>query len=80
MSSKKQPAPSFEEALSELESLVVKLERGDLTLDDSLRMFERGVMLTRTCQQALREAELKIQTLTEKNLEETLEPPDKKDE
>ncbi len=76
MADDKKTAPSFEEALSELESLVVKLEQGELTLDESLKAFERGVELTRTCQQALREAELKIDMLTEKSTEAKLEPFD----
>ncbi len=57
--------PDFERALAELESLVEKLEGGDLTLEESLRCFERGIALTRACQQALREAEQKVQILLE---------------
>lgn len=75
---KKQQQPlSFEHSLSELESLVETLERGDLTLDDSLKTFERGVELTRTCQQALREAEQKVERLSEKNSSAELEPLDR---
>jgi len=57
--------PDFERALAELESLVEKLEGGELTLEESLRCFERGIELTRTCQRALREAEQKVQILLE---------------
>jgi len=57
------PAPDFEAALEELESLVARLEEGDLSLEDSLRCFERGVHLTRTCQQALKDAEQKVEAL-----------------
>ena len=57
------PAPDFEAALEELETLVARLEEGDLSLEDSLRCFERGVHLTRTCQQALKQAEQKVETL-----------------
>jgi exodeoxyribonuclease VII small subunit len=66
--------PDFETALSELEALVEKMERGDLSLDESLRQFERGVQLTRSCQQALKEAEQKVQVLLEKDGQITLEP------
>jgi exodeoxyribonuclease VII small subunit len=66
--------PDFETALSELEALVEKMERGDLSLDESLQQFERGVQLTRSCQQALKDAEQKVQVLLEKDGQITLEP------
>jgi exodeoxyribonuclease VII small subunit len=53
----------FERSLAELEAIVDKLEQGDLSLDDSLRHFERGVQLTRTCQGALKQAEQKVEIL-----------------
>jgi len=53
----------FEEALPELESIVKKLEEGDLSLDESLRLFEEGVRLSRYCNQKLEEAEKKIEIL-----------------
>jgi exodeoxyribonuclease VII small subunit len=56
---------NFESALEELETLVSQMESGDLSLDESLKAFERGVALTRHCQTALKEAELKVQTLTQ---------------
>jgi exodeoxyribonuclease VII small subunit len=56
--------PGFEERLAELEALVDTLERGDLTLEQSLAAFERGVVLTRTCQKALDAAEQKVRILT----------------
>src|SRR6476660_268601 len=49
--------PDFEQALSELEKLVERLERGDLPLDEALKTFERGVTLTRQCQTALKDAQ-----------------------
>lgn len=55
---------SFEDALAELESLVETLERGELSLEDSLESFERGVTLTKTCQKALQEAEQKVRILS----------------
>ncbi len=57
----------FEASLEKLEQLVEQMEDGDLSLEDSLKAFERGVKLTRDCQAALREAEQKIQLLTEEN-------------
>lgn len=71
---KKKSAPSFEESLAELEKLVEHMEKGDISLEESLQCFERGVMLTRTCQKALQEAEQKVRILLEKNGQQTLEP------
>jgi exodeoxyribonuclease VII small subunit len=71
---KKITQPSFEDSLTELEQLVNRLERGELSLEESLQAFERGVNLTRTCQKALQEAEQKVQILIEKNGNQTLEP------
>jgi exodeoxyribonuclease VII small subunit len=52
--------------LAELEQIVQRLEQGELSLEESLRQFERGVELTRGCQKALRQAEQKIQILSRK--------------
>ena len=74
-------APDFEAAMAELESLVERLERGDLPLEESLRAFERGVALTRTCQTALREAEQKVELLLKRaDGGESREPFDALDE
>lgn len=70
---KKKTTPSFEDALSELEQLVTRLERGDISLEESLEAFERGVNLTRLCQKSLQEAEQKVQVLIEKNGTQALE-------
>jgi exodeoxyribonuclease VII small subunit len=59
--------PDFEAALSELESLVERLERGDLPLDEALRTFERGVELTRHCQASLKAAQQKVDILLKRN-------------
>lgn len=64
----------FEAALAELEDLVDQMEAGDMTLEASLKAFERGVKLTRQCQTALRDAELKVKQLTKDNELETLDP------
>lgn len=69
-----QPAFNFEKALEELEQLVGKMEQGDLTLEQSLQEFERGVELTRHCQRALQEAEQRVEILLQKSGEATLSP------
>ena len=53
----------FEDALSTLESIVEKLERGELSLDESLAAFEEGIRLSRICSKRLEEAEKKIEIL-----------------
>jgi exodeoxyribonuclease VII small subunit len=61
-------APSlggFEKSLEELEKLVRDLEHGELTLEQSLATFERGVSLTRECQQALKSAEQRVEILVQ---------------
>jgi len=74
----KSPA-SFEDALSELEKLVDTLEKGELSLEDSLKTFERGVELTRSCQKALKEAEQKVRILSQPDENADLEPFDRDD-
>jgi exodeoxyribonuclease VII small subunit len=62
-----EPKPvDFEAAMRDLEEIVERLEHGDLPLEESLAAFERGVMLTRSCQTALREAEQKVEILLKK--------------
>ena len=55
---------SFEEALVELEEIVTKLEAGELTLEESLALFERGQKLTALCNRQLDEASLRVEQLT----------------
>ena len=75
---KKPTSPThFEDALKELETLVARLEHGELPLEESLQSFERGIELTRTCQTALQEAEQKVQALVDKNGQPTLAPLDR---
>jgi exodeoxyribonuclease VII small subunit len=57
----------FEKALAELESLVERLERGDVPLDEALRTFERGVALTRHCQACLQAAQQKVEILLKRS-------------
>lgn len=61
------PKIDFEKSLSKLESIVEKLESGDQSLEESLKLFEEGIHLTRGCQQALQQAEEKITILTQQN-------------
>ena len=65
--------PDFEAAMRDLEELVERLEQGDLPLEESLAAFERGVMLTRACQAALKEAEQKVEILLRKAGESAVE-------
>ncbi len=60
---KKDDKFDFEKALQELEKLVEKMEAGDMSLEESMKQFERGVALTRSCQKALADAEQKVQIL-----------------
>jgi len=69
MPAKKTKTSSFEEALSELEALVESMEQGELPLEESLKSFERGIALTRTCQQALKAAEQKVEILSRNTLD-----------
>jgi exodeoxyribonuclease VII small subunit len=65
--------PDFERALAELETLVERLERGDLPLDEALKTFERGVELTRHCQTSLKAAQQKVEILLKRNGQATVE-------
>jgi exodeoxyribonuclease VII small subunit len=62
----------LEKTMQELEKLVERMERGDLTLEQSLKDFERGVELTRHAQSALRDAEQKVQLLMKSAGQDTL--------
>jgi len=64
----------FEKALDELEKLVAVMEEGDLSLEESLKHFERGIALTRACQKALTEAEQKVQILVSNQGKDELIP------
>jgi exodeoxyribonuclease VII small subunit len=64
----------FENAMTELSQIVEKIEQGGLSLEESLQLFEKGIALTRQCQQALQQAEQKVKILLEKNGQSSLEP------
>jgi exodeoxyribonuclease VII small subunit len=72
----KQTSIDLEKALQELEALVERLERGDLSLEESLKQFERGMELTRACQAALRDAEQRVEILTTRGGAAVIEPFD----
>jgi exodeoxyribonuclease VII small subunit len=74
MARKQQETLAFEKSLKELEALVAKMEQGNLSLEESLRDFERGVQLTRACQQALKEAEQKVEILLKKTGQDDITP------
>ena len=54
---------TFEDSVAELEKIVAQLEGGDVTLDESLTLFERGIKLSKSCQKMLDEAEKKVSIL-----------------
>jgi exodeoxyribonuclease VII small subunit len=68
------PVARFEDALKELESIVQKLERGELKLEESLQLFERGMGLTNDCRAALDAAELKVKTLIDGQFKDEASP------
>jgi len=72
--SKAARSPDFEKSLGELERLVERLESGELPLDEALKTFERGVALTRQCQQALKAAQTRVEILAARDGEATVEP------
>jgi exodeoxyribonuclease VII small subunit len=57
-------ALAFEKALAELESIVQKLERGDVPLEESVAIYERGEALKRRCEELLRQAEARVEKIT----------------
>ena len=68
------PAADFEHSLDELEQLVAKMEGGELSLDESLASFERGIGLFRHCQQSLQQAELRVRMLLDPEAPDSAEP------
>lgn len=64
---RKKQGIDFEAALEELEGLVERMEEGEMSLEESLKSYERGIELSRVCQKSLDAAEQRIQILTEKD-------------
>lgn len=79
MAVKKSTPINFEKSLEELEKLVERMEKGELSLEDSLQCFESGIELARTCQAALRMAEQKVEKLIERNGQTESVPFDEQD-
>lgn len=69
----KKKAVDFEQSLVALEALVIRMEKGDLSLEESLKAFEEGIRLTRDCQTRLAAAEQQVQVLMEEQGELRLE-------
>lgn len=65
----------FEKSLAQLEDIVETLEEGNLSLDDSLKSFEQGIKITRQCQDALKQAEQRVQLLSQDANGEIKETP-----
>jgi len=61
---------NFESAMSDLEDLVTKIEAGNLSLEESLKEFEKGIILSRACQKALTNAEQRVKILSENGEDE----------
>jgi len=76
MNTRKDELPDFEKSLAELESLVERLESGELSLDESLAQFKRGVELTRHCQDVLNKAQQTVEKLLDVDDESTAVPFD----
>ena len=63
----KEERPSFEEALTKLEAIVDKLDDNEITLEDSVQLYEEGLKLSKICSETLENAELKIEEIEKKN-------------
>jgi len=75
-----QAVGDLDSSLQELESVVEQLESGDLSLEEALKQFERGVKLTRKCQTTLKKAEQKVEILLKKTADAEPEPFDTPDQ
>ncbi|UCJ16949.1 exodeoxyribonuclease VII small subunit [Pseudomonas sp. MM211] len=64
---RKKAALDFEQSLTDLQTIVERLENGELSLEESLSAFEQGISLTRDCQASLTQAEQKVQILLERD-------------
>jgi len=74
------PTPDFESALAELEKLVETMESGEQSLEETLASFQKGIELTRSCQEGLKAAEQKVEQLIQKNGKYLTEPVEPEDE
>jgi exodeoxyribonuclease VII small subunit len=69
---KQSKLPDLEKSLAEITQLIETMEQGELTLDQSLGHFERGITLVKHCQKILEDAEQKVQILIQNNKQDTL--------
>ena len=67
---------SLETNLKELESIVAKMEQGDMALEDSIRSYEKGMLLLKLCQDSLKEIERKVLVLSSDNTLDQFKPSD----
>ncbi|MDR3476921.1 MAG: exodeoxyribonuclease VII small subunit [Gammaproteobacteria bacterium] len=80
MTRKTKQQPDLETALTEINTLIEQMEHDDLSLEQSLEKFERGVSLIKHCQKVLQEAEQKVQILMQNGGEEELKPYENNEE
>ena len=80
MPKKSTPDLDFEAALAELEKLVETMESGEQSLEETLASFQKGIELTRSCQEGLKAAEQKVEQLIQKNGKYLAEPVEPEDE
>jgi exodeoxyribonuclease VII small subunit len=78
--SSKKKQPSLEESIAEINILIEQMEQGELSLEQSLGQFERGIGLIKHCQKILQDAEQKVQILIQNNSQEDLQPYENNDE
>ena len=80
VASKKSKAPDFEKSLNELEKIVDRMEQGDQSLDEMIKDFEKGMLLSQSCQKSLDEAQLKVEKLVKKHGGYSLQEVDEEDD
>jgi exodeoxyribonuclease VII small subunit len=73
------PLAKFEDCLQKLETIVTQLEKGDVPLENALKLFEEGIQLSNSCRKELEEAEGKVEILLKQNGKLQLEPFDRAD-
>ncbi len=78
--SRKAKSPDLESSIAEINTLVEQMEQGELSLEQSLERFERGIRLIKHCQKVLQEAEQKVQVLIQNNDKEDLQPYENNEE
>jgi exodeoxyribonuclease VII small subunit len=77
---RKSKAPDLENSIAEINTLIEQMEQGELSLEQSLEKFERGITLIKHCQKVLQEAERKVQILIQNNEKEELQVYEEKEE